>query len=381
MDEFQLLSLVAEGEHSRLEFKERPGKDIASVVSGFANAEGGKILLGVSDEGEIVGCRLSNRERAALASVASDCDPPVDVAISHLADVDVTVLDVKQSLSKPVQCSRGFFIREYAMTRKLQLQEVSAMLRKYHSPVFENMICERFVYPDDFSFAKLKVFGEMASLSPGLSAEDILLNLDLAEKSDEQLKLKNAAVLFFAEEPTKFFIQAFLSCVLYNGQGKAVIVDRHDFAGGILADIKEASNFVWRNMRIAEKIQNRYRTDINEFPLEAVTEALANAFAHRDWAQRGMQITAEIFSGRLEITSPGGLPEGVTLENIERTSIRRNPMISDLLQRAGLAERVGSGIAKMNRICQQEGCDPPSFESAHYFKAIFPSNPKTARQN
>ena len=64
MDKSQLLTLIAEGEHARLEFKERPGKDIAAVVSGFANAGGGRIRLGVSDSGEIVGCPLSNSQRA-----------------------------------------------------------------------------------------------------------------------------------------------------------------------------------------------------------------------------------------------------------------------------------------------------------------------------
>ena len=381
MDESSLLGLVAEGEHSRLEFKERPGKDTAAVVSGFANAEGGRILFGVSDSGEIVGCSLSNAERAALAKVSGDCDPPVDATITHLANANVTVLDIKQSLSKPVQCSRGYFIREHSLTRKMKQQEVSAMMRKHHPPIFESMICERFRYPEDFSLAKLGVWRKMANLSPDLSAEDVLLNLDLAEKSGADFLLRNAAVLFWAEEPTKFFNQAFATCVLYNGQGKAVVVDRHDFADGVIADIQSASNFVSRNMRIAEKIENRYRSSINEYPVEAVAEALVNAFAHRDWTQRGSQVTAEMFSGRLEITSPGGLPEGVTLRTMEKTSVRRNPLICDLLQKAGLAERIGSGIAKMNRICQQEGCAPPRFESEHYFKATFSPNPEIARSS
>lgn len=381
MDESSLQSLISEGEHSRLEFKERPGKDIAAVVSGFANAEGGRILFGVSDQGEIVGCSLNNSERAALARVSSDCDPPVEVGMTHLVSVDVTVLEVKQSLSKPVQCSRGYFIREHSLTRKMKQQEVAAMMRKYHPPIFEGMVCERFAYPEDFSFEKLGVWRKMANLSPDLSAEDVLLNLDLAERAKQNLFLRNAAVIFFAEEPTKFFNQAFATCVLYNGEGKAVVVDRHDFAGGVIADIRSASNFVSRNMRIAEKIVNRYRRDINEYPTEAVAEALVNAFAHRDWTQRGSHVTAEMFPGRLEITSPGGLPEGVTLRTMEKTSVRRNPLICDLLQKAGLAERIGSGIAKMNRICQQEGCEPPRFESDHYFKAVFSSNPETARRN
>lgn len=378
MDKFQLLRLIDEGEHSRLEFKERPRGDIAAAISGFANAGGGRILLGVSDRGRIVGCRLNNSERAALSRAARDCKPPVDMDIAHLSEENVFVLDVKQAVRKPVQCGRGYFVRENAETRKLEPDEIGAMFRKSYPPVFENMICEKFVYPDDFSLERFKVFAEMSSLSRNLAAEDILLNLDLAEKREGKLKFTNTAALFFASDPRRFFAQAFITCVLYNGTSGAVIVDRQDFADGIIADIDAASKFVRRNMRIAEKIENRYRTNIYEYPPEAVKEALVNACAHRNWAQTGGHVTVEMHPGEMKVISPGGLPEGVTLENIDRISIRRNPKICELLQRAGLAEQIGSGIKKMRKVCLDEGCEPPSFETEqHYFQTAFSSNRKT----
>ena len=380
MDKSQLLTLIAEGEHARLEFKERPGKDIAAVVSGFANANGGRILLGVSDSGEIVGCPLSNSQRASLSRAARDCDPPVEMSVSHVPGENVAVLDVKQSVVKPVRCGKGYFVRENASTRHLESEEVGAMMRKSYPPVFENLICEKFAYPDDFSSEKFAVWREMSSLSPDLASEDILLNLELAEKRKRTLKVTNAAALFFAADPKKFFVHAFVACSVYNGEGRAVVVDRHDFADGIIDDIDAASKFVRRNMRIAEKIKDRYRTDIYEYPPEAVKEALVNAFAHRDWARTGGHITVELFPGELRITSPGGLPEGVTLQNIERTSVRRNPKICELLQRANLAEQAGSGIPKIMKACHAEGCEPPTFETEqHFFQASFASNPKTKR--
>jgi len=378
MEKLQLLRLIDEGEHSRLEFKERPGKDTAAAIAGFANAGGGRILLGVSDRGEIVGCQLTGQQRAKLSSAARDCKPPVDMSITHLREENVFVLDVKQAVTKPVQCGQGYFVRDNAETRKLKPDELEAMLRKSFPPVFENMICEKFVYSDDFSLERFKVFTEMSSLSRNLAVEDILLNLDLAEKTEGKLKLANAAALFFARDPKKFFVQAFITCVLYNGTSGAVIVDRQDFADGIVADIDAASKFVKRNMRIAEKIKDRRRTDIYEFPPEAVKEAMVNAVAHRDWAKTGSHITVEMHPGEMKVISPGGLPEGVTLKNIDRISVRRNPKICELLQRAGLAERVGSGIKKMRKVCLDEGCEPPTFEAGpHYFQVAFSSNPKT----
>lgn len=381
MDEFRLRRLVSQGEHSQLEFKESPGKDIAVVIASLANAEGGRILLGVSDKGEIVGCPLSNSERAALARAGRDCDPSVEVAIFHLPESDVTILDVPQSLIKPVRCSQGYFVREYATTRRLKSEEVGEMTRKSFPPVFENMLCEKFVYPDDFSFEKLETFTEMSKLSSDLSPEDILLNLGIAEKDGKELKLNNVAVIFFAKHPKRFFIQAFITCVVYNGNGKAVIVDRHDLEDGIIADIEAAMTFAKRNMRVAEKIVNRYRTDIYEYPPEAVKEALVNACAHRDWGQRGGHITLEIYPDKLLVISPGGLPEGVTLQNIEHTSVRRNSVICEMLHRAGLGERIGSGIKKMKQICLDGGYEPPTYDAAqHYFTAAFTPHPRTARR-
>lgn len=382
VDKSQLLTLIAEGEHARLEFKERPTKDIAAAISGFANANGGRILLGVSDSGQIVGCSLNNQERASLAGAATDCDPPVEMSITHLPDEKVVILDVNQSLIKPVRCSKGYFVREHAKTRTLRGEEIGAMMRKSYPPVFEDLICEKLVYPDDFSLDKFAVWREMSSLSPDLAAEDILLNLELAEESGKELKLTNVAALFFADNPVKFFVHAFITCVVYNGNGKAVIVDRQDFTDGVVADITEASKFVKRNMRIAEKIENRYRTDIYEFHPEAVQEALVNAVAHRDWSITGSHITVEMYPGKMKVISPGGLPEGVTLENIENISVRRNPKICELLQRASLAERIGSGIGKMKKVCLREGCEPPTFDAEqHYFQATFTSNPKTRPPN
>lgn len=183
MDEFQLTQLIDQGEHARLEFKERPTQNLPAAISGFANAGGGRILLGVSDRGEIVGCQLNNSERTALSRAARDCDPSVAMDIIHIRGQNVFVLDVKQSHAKPVQCSQGYFVREHAETRKMRGKELQAMFRKNFPPVFENMICEKFVYPDDFSLEKFRTFAKMCRFSETSSAEDILLNLDLAKKA------------------------------------------------------------------------------------------------------------------------------------------------------------------------------------------------------
>lgn len=73
-----------------------------------------------------------------------------------------------------MRCSKGYFVGEHAKTRTLRGEEIGAMMRKSYPPVFEDLICEKLVYPDDFSLDKFAVWREMSSLSPDLAAEDIL---------------------------------------------------------------------------------------------------------------------------------------------------------------------------------------------------------------
>ncbi|MBN1696969.1 MAG: hypothetical protein JW881_05620 [Spirochaetales bacterium] len=124
-----------------------------------------------------------------------------------------------------------------------------------------------------------------------------------------------------------------------------MIIDRHDFEGDILNLIDEAHKYVLKNINIGMKLKGIEREDVPEISSEATREAIINAFCHRDYRDPDF-IRIAIFKDRVEIRNPGGLYEGLTIEELRNGNIskRRNPLIAELLRRIGLVEAWGRGI-------------------------------------
>ncbi len=118
----ELAILIEEGEGFMLEFKESLSSSFARELVAMANTAGGKILLGVSDDRTVVGIRDSNELRARIQDIARNCDPSVRVQVDRVGKV--TVVAVRESDAKPVQCSDGFFWRQGAATQKLSRDEI-----------------------------------------------------------------------------------------------------------------------------------------------------------------------------------------------------------------------------------------------------------------
>ena len=107
-------------------------------------------------------------------------------------------------------------------------------------------------------------------------------------------------------------------------------------------DIEDALRFVERNTRTAYRIEGLRRQNIPEYPMKAVREAITNAVMHRDWYFDGANVFVEIYTDRIEVSSPESLPKGLTLADLGRKSIRRNALMADLLHRIGFIEKAGT---------------------------------------
>jgi ATP-dependent DNA helicase RecG len=372
--------LLGEGEGSMLEYKEAFSSSLARELVAFANSTGGKILLGVRDDGAVVGARDTNELRARIEDLARNCDPPVRVVTERVGDV--VVLTVRESESKPVQCREGFFWRQGAATQKLSRDEIREFFRSEGAIRFDLSICPKFRYPEDFDRKK---FNEWLSLSritrPGRT-EDILVNIEAAERSGGRLMFRNAGVLFFAKNVRHFFPQAYVTCLLFRDPDRVHILDRKDFDGGIVSDIEESLRFVERNTRVAYKIDGLQRENITEYPMGAVREAITNAVMHRDYFEAGANVFVDVHPDRIEISNPGGLPKGLTLAELGKKSVRRNQLIADLLQRVDFIEKAGTGILRMTNEARAHGSPPPAFTATNFFTATFrPLSPEQiARQ-
>ena len=366
--------LIRQGEGATVEFKERVSQSLARQFAGFANAAGGKILVGVDDTGSVVGVEDSNALRARIQDLARNCDPPVQIVVEPVDRV--IVIHVRESEDKPVQCADGFFARQGAVTQKLTQREVRDFFRSEGAIRFDLTPCPRFRYPDDFDRERFDAWLQLSDLTGEPAAEEVLVNLGVAERVGDTLRFRNAGVLFFARDPRQFFRDAYLTCILAKGGDRTYMLDRGDYGRGIVGDIQGAMRFVDRNTRTAHRIEGLKREEISEYPRKAVREAITNAVTHRDWFFEGANVFVEVYSDRLEIVSPGSLPAGMTEADLGSRSVRRNPLVSDLLHRIGYIEKAGTGIRRIREEAERHGCPEPTFTADRFFTVTFRPRPE-----
>jgi ATP-dependent DNA helicase RecG len=293
---------------------------------------------------------------------------------------EVMVVTVRESNAKPVQCSDGFFWRQGAVTQKLKRDEIRDFFRSEGSIRFDLSLCPKFRYPQDFDRVKYDAWFRLSGITGRPRTEDVLVNIEAAEHAAGRLVFRNAGVLFFARNVRRFFNQAYITCLLAKGADKVHVLDRKDFDGGIVADIEDTMRFIERNTRTAWRIEGLRREDIPEYPMRALREAVTNAVMHRDWFMEGANVFVEIYTDRIEISSPGGLPKGMKLSDLGRKSIRRNALIADLLHRITFIEKAGTGIKRMRDEAHDQHCPEPIFEENSFFTAIFYPNPEVRAQ-
>lgn len=197
----------------------------------------------------------------------------------------------------------------------------------------------------------------------------MLLNLRCL---NEDGKLTNAGVLFFSDTPEFLILQSKVSAVLFQGTKNITILDRKDFCSGILSNIEDCMIFLRKHLNLAYKIEHLKCEEILEIPEIALREAVVNALCHRSYFEKGANAIIQIFADRVEISNPGGLPSGLNKEMFGRKSVTRNPIIAELLHRAGYIEKIGTGIQRIRDVVSlTKTCDVNFEISEHWFTTIF----------
>ncbi|MBI3302221.1 MAG: transcriptional regulator, partial [Deltaproteobacteria bacterium] len=223
----------------------------------------------------------------------------------------------------------------------------------------------------DFDRGKYDAWVRESQITQRGRVEDVLVNIEAAERVTGRLVFRNAGVLFFAKDVRHFFPQAYVTCLLAKGTDKVNILDRKDFAGGVVSDIEESLRFIERNTRTAYRIERLRREDIPEYPIRALREAITNAVMHRDYFEVGANVFVEIYDDHIEISNPGGLAKGLGREELGTRSVRRNPLIADLLHRIAFIEKAGTGIRRMQEDARRHKCPEPIFRANGFFTVTF----------
>jgi ATP-dependent DNA helicase RecG len=167
----------------------------------------------------------------------------------------------------------------------------------------------------------------------------------------------------FGKEPQKFSYTklGYIRLARFKGKEVGTFIDQVDLYGTLTNQIDEAVKFVERNIRFGWTTEKMPREKRYEYPLPVIKEAITNACAHRDYYQDGT-ILVSIFDDRITVQSPGSLPQGVTVRNLEKECKRRNNNICQRLFEMGYIEAWGMGIDMMNREMKNAGLPKPIYE-------------------
>src|SRR3989338_1500454 len=297
MSRKELDFILQEGEGLKIEFKESL-KNIDKEMVAFANSEGGRIFLGISDDNTIKGIMINNRLKSQVQDMANNCDPAVKI---KLEESDGVIKEMLLSQG-PVRFDK--------------------QLKEFDSKDF-----------DKIAFAD---YLKRANIGYSRDKDNILFNLGV----QDQGKLTNTGVLFFSKNPKKYLINAYVTCARYKGTEKVKVIDRKDIEANLIRQVEDSIKFIERNTMVEYEIKGLERKEIPEYPIEALREAVLNAVMHRDYFETGANVQIDILDDRISITNIGGLIKPLTKDKLGKIAVRRNPLIADLFHRVGLVEKM-----------------------------------------
>ena len=185
-----------------------------------------------------------------------------------------------------------------------------------------------------------------------------LINWKILKQSEGQMMATNAYALLTSD----YFPFSKTQCAVFKGTDRAVFLDKREFIGPIYTQIESAVDFVLRNIRLGATIDGLVRKEKYELPPEAIREMIINAHCHRNLLDESC-IQVAIYDNRLEVTSPGGLYNGLTYEEVMNGHSKiRNKAIANIFSQMGLVEAWGSGIKRILNAAKEYGLPEPKFQ-------------------
>lgn len=351
----ELASLIAGDEDSFVEFKDpRVDKaDLARELCAFANAQGGRVLIGVDDDGAIVGAEGWDGERV-MNIARTAIDPPLIPTFQRVKMDEervVVVVGVEIGVEKPYAVrsgeSRRYYVRvgntrrEASREELIRLTQASGAVAADLRPVVGSGLADL-----DPNLLSQRFAGRRSLDFDGLDTAERTRVLAAAEILDATTGAATiGGLLCFGRRPQDRLPYAMVTCTAFPGTAVSrEMTDRLDAVGRVDAQIEAAVVFVERNLREVSSVSGIRRVDAPRHPTESFREAVANAVAHRHYGIAGPS-QLRVFSDRVELISPGAPPNGVTPAAMRiGVSERRNQFIFARLAELGIVDAVGRGL-------------------------------------
>ena len=367
----------------KLALEEKKPKSWCKSVSAFANTFGGALIFGISNEGMVVGLENPEGDAEKISEVIKTrLDPMPEFKLRFYQTEDgkvLIILDVYKGDETPYYYSGDGVLEAYVRVGnesvKATATELKRLVLRGKNTSYDS---QNSTYKEeDYAFSKLK---ERYKKWTGNSFDDKdLISFGLV---NERGNLTNAGALLADESPIRC---SRLFCTRWNGlnkSGGAVdALDDAEYSGSVISLIENGEAFIKSNCKMKWRKTANSREEMPEYVERSYHEALVNALAHRDYLVNGSEVHIDIYDDRMEIYSPGGMPDGSMIQDRDPLivpSTRRNSILADVFNRLGYMERKGSGFGKIisgyEFQINYDESKRPSFRSDRYqFTVVMPN--------
>lgn len=351
-------------ESERIEYKKLMVDDIYKEVIAFANTDGGIIYIGIDDQGNLTGIDNVDETYTRLTNGIRDAiHPDVTMFVRYvLQENKVIRIEVGEGSSKPYYLKakgmkpNGVYVRQGASSVQASPEQIRQMIKESDGDIFEDGRCleqeltfeaakEAFQrYGVEFSVEKYRALG--------ITSNDIYTNLALL--LSDQCHHTTKIAVFKDEFCTEFR-------------------DSKEFGGSVFKQFENAVNYLALCNKTVSTIRGVLRTDLQDYPEEAIREALLNALVHRDYSFSG-SIIINVNDSKMEFISLGGLLPGLSPEDIRiGVSQPRNKKLAEVFHRLRLIESYGTGIRRIFKLYENCPVQPTIEVSANAFKLVLPN--------
>ena len=372
---------IRRGEGHELEFKRVPNEErikYLKTVVAFANGKGGSILFGVANDGAVHGidkAKVFSEMDGIVDSISNACSPriPIDIGVEDVDGKSVIVLDVLAGSRCPYFIKaegdkEGVYVRVGATTQRADDATRHELALEAEGRSFDSEPCPNAKIDDKRLASLCSYMYRIARKNSKSEAErravkkvtvNQLQAWGIVSKARGRWVASNTYALLTGDRAFATRVK----CGVFKGDSKAVFVDRREFTGPIYGQIEEAHKYLLSKINMGCVFEGIQRRDLYELPPDALRELVVNAFAHRNYFEHDAPIFVAVYDTRVEITSPGGLPRGLTVEKVlsGRSKIR-NHALAKAFNYMKVIEQWGSGLRRVSEELAAYGAKPLQLE-------------------
>jgi ATP-dependent DNA helicase RecG len=377
-----LAALIQHGEGETVEFKEQWNDHGLEALASFVNTKGGTLLVGVRDNGTVSGWTGDDRaQQVIINQIVEILRVQPAVSVERHQGKPVLAIEVKPGTTLAT-CRGRYFQRVGNTTREIPAEQLGRYFIAKLGVQWDSIADDYTL--DQIDPEAIRRFLELAKNRLPFAREDesieiLLQKLELIRDG----KITRGAILLFGKNPQA----SFTSAQIHMGRFRdaITIIDDKLLKGNLFSQVDTAVQLFQQYMQVRyefgekpeknEPLSAMQRTEIWDYPVKALREAVINALIHRDYFQTGAEIQIRVYDDRVVITNPGSLPDGMTVDELRQEghrSLPRNTLLAQVFYYGELLEKWGTGTSRMITLCRNHGIPEPEF-SAHpdWFSVTF----------